>query len=214
MKGLLMLSYVKDNGARYPVICLLTMLGVFALTACQPIPKPTPTVTIPTPTVPTVSIPIQVIKEGIACLEHEYDPEVHLLRESPMIAPNIHWLMNDNWLAANVLYILGKTELATELCAEIKKYNPLRHGLIEALAGEGIDWPPQAHITETVASGINSEQRSGGVMKDWDTYADLALYGALEQYNEGNINESRSIYREAIELFDGVGFDDVTFDMY
>jgi hypothetical protein len=193
---------------------VLILFSVLALTACQP-ELPIPTVTIPTTIVPTVDFPNEVIQEGIEYLKAQQIPESGfiLLRESPETATANHWLVTDNWLAANVLYILGKTELATELCAEIKKYNPPRQGLIEALAGEDIDWPPQVPITETVASGINSEQRSGGVMKDWDTYADLALYGALDQYNEGNINESRSIYREAIELFDGVGFDDVTFDI-
>jgi hypothetical protein len=43
-------------------------------------------------------------------------------------------------------------------------------------------------------------------------YTDLALYGALHEYNAGNLNESRSIYRKAIEEFDGVGFADKAFD--
>jgi hypothetical protein len=133
--------------------------------------------------------------------------------------------------------MVGETEVAAKLCAEIRKYDPPRHGIIEALAGEPIMWPP--YPEEQYVVGPDPSQRTSthpnvcsnpedapwqvicheirnaqmAPFDDWEEYADLALYRALDLYNEGNLTESRSIYREVMESFDGIGFKDKVFDI-
>lgn len=195
---------------------LLIWVAVLALTACalKPVQMVPVTPTIAPTVVPTVRPALDPsIKRASDYLKHELNRELGLLRESPKIAHHKHWLMTDNWLAANGLGIVGEAEFASRLCTQIKKYNPPRHGLIEALAGEDIKWPPKAPVQPTVMPGIWREERSGNVMKDWKEYSDLALYGALDEYNEGNLIESRKLYTEAIGSFHGVGFADKVFDI-
>ena len=152
------------------------------------------------------------IERAVGYLHHEYNPTVALIRESPETAPDKHWLMTDNWLAAITLDRVNDTEFAAHIHATLETYGQLQHGLIEAIVGVDIGWPPRAPFPEEVKSGIWLETRNQQVMEDWSTYADLALYRALDLYNEGRIAESRQQYKAAIQQFDGFGFADQAFD--
>lgn len=151
-------------------------------------------------------------EKAIAYLHHEYNSRVGLIRESPETAPDKHWLMTDNWLAAIALDRVNDTEFAAHIHATLETYGQLQHGLIEAIAGVDIAWPPRAPFPEEVKPGIWLEMRNQQVMEDWSTYADLALYRALDLYNEGRIAASRQQYSAATQQFNGVGFADQAFD--
>lgn len=152
------------------------------------------------------------IAGAVAYLHHEYNPTLGLIRESPETAPDKHWLMTDNWLAATALYRVNDTEFAAQIQATLKTYGNLQHGLIEAITGTDIAWPPRTHFPKEVKPNVWLETRDQQVMEDWSTYADLAFYRALDLYNEGRIAESRQQYKATIKQFTGVGFADQAFD--
>ena len=147
-----------------------------------------------------------------AFLRTQYDPGVRLLRESPVVAPERHWLATDNRLAVYALEAAGDG-LAPIVAAALAEYSDQfdapQHGLIEALTGAPIAWPPRTHTHTELAAGVWHEERLSGVaMDDWMEYADLTLYGALEAWNRGDTVEARRRYAAALALFDGIGFAD------
>jgi len=88
-----------------------------------------------------------------------------------------------------------------------------RHGLIEALDGEIVTWPPftetQTLIAKIRNDEIKTEERlSGERYKDWEAYADLVLYGALNEHNQRRETEARQRYDQALAMFNGIGFED------
>jgi hypothetical protein len=153
-----------------------------------------------------------ITEKAITYLHHEYNPALGLIRESPETAPDKHWLMTDNWLAATALDRVHDTEFAAHIQATLQTYGYLQHGLIEAITGTDIAWPPRTHVYVKIKPNIWLETRNQQIMEDWSTYADLALYRALDLYNEGRIAESRQQYKAAMQRFDGIGFADQAFD--
>ncbi|GAB4513268.1 MAG: hypothetical protein Kow0047_24820 [Anaerolineae bacterium] len=124
--------------------------------------------------------------------------------------------MTDNWLAVLALQRLGERAFAGRLAAGMQRYGNNRHGLIEALSGETISWPPRTanqRVVQRVGGWeIWTEDRlTGDVYQDWAEYADLALYGALEAHLRGDRLVARQRYRAAMEMFDGAGFADKAF---
>ncbi len=186
------------HGYQLPSIMLLLLCGL-GLTACQNQRVETSTIDI-------------AIKKSIAYLHHEYNPTLGLIRESPKTAPNKHWLMTDNWLAATALSRVNDDEFATKIHNQLQQYGSLEHGLIEALLGADITWPLRTPSQVEIEPGIWLEIRNQQVMEDWHSYTDLALYRALDLYNEGRIAESRQQYETIIRQFRGVGFADQAID--
>ncbi len=90
----------------------------------------------------------------------------------------------------------------------------MSHGLIEALAGMPIPWPPRAPKQSKITEKICMEARDQAEMLDWHDYADLRLYGALHANQQGCPRMSRSLYRSALADFaeDGKGFADKAFN--
>jgi hypothetical protein len=149
----------------------------------------------------------------VTFLQNQYDADVNLLRESPVTAPDAHWLLTDNRLAQWALTAAGEDDLAAQLAAALDRYKSPPHGLIEALTGAAVPWPPRTPVPQELAPGVKVETRTGGaVMHDWPDYADLALYGALDAANQGDENEARRRYAAAGQMFDGTGFQDRAFD--
>jgi hypothetical protein len=99
--------------------------------------------------------------------------------------------------------------VAAALAEYSAQFDEPQHGLIEALTGAPITWPPRTHTHTELAAGVWNEERLSGVaMDDWMEYADLTLYGALEAWNRGDIQEARRRYAAALTMFDGTGFAD------
>ena len=105
--------------------------------------------------------------------------------------------------------------LAESLAAYRRRFDVAQHGLIEALIRTPIEWPPRTHTQTELLPGVWNEERLTGVpMLDWESYADLTLYGALEAWNRGNAQEAHERYATALALFDGTGFDDAATDTH
>ena len=169
------------------------------------------------PSAPVVEVDA-AIELGLDFLHTQYNPDLGLLRESPVVAPNRHWLATDNQLATYALRAVGDA-LADEVALALAEYDATfgatRHGVIEALDGAPIAWPPHAHTHRELRPGVWHEERiTGAPMHDWADYADLALYGALEAWNRGDAAEAHSRYAAALTLFDGIGFDDAAADTH
>lgn len=174
------------------VLLLILLFSACALTA----PLPTPIDLRP------------VIERAVLYLESEYDAEIGLIRESPITAPDRYWLATDNQLAVYALDALD-SPLAATLTEILARYPDRSHGLIEALVGEPVEWPPRVETQRQVDGQIWHEDRlSGAHYGDWAEYADLALYGALIAYHQGDADEASARYQLALCMFDGVGFAD------
>jgi len=177
------------------------------LASCAPRPTlPTPTLPTPLSTAPPTPGLEEAIASGLVFLRDRYDPAYHLLNESPVTAPDRYWLATDNWLAAHALRVAGDGSLAETVSAAV---GDIRHGLIEALDGEILPWPPHVETQTQVDGGIWTETRlAGPSYADWQEYADLALYAAIVAHNRNEDSEARRLYRQALALFDGIGFAD------
>ncbi len=107
---------------------------------------------------------LQAIDQGKTFLHAQYDPGVRLLRESPIVAPERHWLATDNRLAVYALAAAGDG-LAPSVAAVLAEYGAQfdapQHGLIEALTGAPIPWPPRTHTHTELAAGVWNEERLG-----------------------------------------------------
>jgi hypothetical protein len=174
------------------------------------------------------------IQRAVAYLDAEYERGAFgLLPESPEARPNKHWLATDNQVAVWALRAADEEVFATQLERALRRWGTRRHGIIEALAGEPISWPPHPeqqfvigpylrHRTATQPNAcsepkdspekvICQETRNTQMPRfdDWQEYADLALYGALNACNRGNTDQAHDYYGQALELFNnGVGFAD------
>lgn len=156
---------------------------------------------------------LRAVELGAAFLQAQYVPDLGLLRESPVTAPDVHWLTTDNRLAVWALDAAGAADLARSLEATLAQHAAAPHGLIEALAGATVLWPPRTPVQREIAPGVKAETRTGdAAMLDWIDYADLALYGALNAANRGDNDAARRVYDDALRMFDGRGFRDKAFD--
>ncbi|MBI1296657.1 hypothetical protein GC175_17010 [bacterium] len=136
--------------------------------------------------------------QAVTYLQGEYNPTLGLYRESPETAPDRHWLATDNLLAVYAL---------------TGEWKGPQHGLIEALTGQVVEWPPRGVVQAEVAPGVWQERRTGeGVFEDWRDYTDLLLYGALNAHNAGQPRLAHQLYTEAVTThWNGVGFADKAF---
>jgi len=187
---------------RFVMICLMSIF----LVACAVSLSATPPPVTATP-IPGLE---DSIARGIGFLNERYNATYGLHSESPTVAPNSYWLTTDNWLALRALRAVGESERAAQVSEAI---GDVRHGLIEALDGEVVAWPPIVE-TQTLVENrgndkIQVEHRlSGNEYLDWQEYADLALYGALNAHNQDQSSEARQIYEQTVKLFNGTGFED------
>ncbi len=190
---------------------IVLLLVMFAITCCAPVH---PLHTGPLRTEATGAVPPDAIDGGIRFLLAQRSPAVNLLRESPITAPDRHWLMTDNWLAGRALAASGFDAEAASVLTAVNRLLPAwaHHGLIECLTGMVVAWPPRAPVTTEVAPTIWLEVRAGAAMVDWREYADLTLYAAINAANQGNMVQGRDLYRQALTMFDGTGFRDKAFD--
>jgi hypothetical protein len=133
---------------------LTLLVTLFLFSACT---LPTPPMPRPAP----VSDLQPVISQAIAYLEGEYDAEIGLIRESPITAPDRYWLATDNQLAVYALAAVDN-DLAATLAETIARYQERPHGLVEALTGEQVEWPPRVETQAQVEGKIWNEHRLSG----------------------------------------------------
>jgi tetratricopeptide (TPR) repeat protein len=203
------------------------LLLCLVLTSCSTRQIYTPHKAIPTETEPPAPLRIEVpteipkkclrVKRALEFLKARYNPTLSLLNESPEVAPHTYWLTNDNALAAYALERLGETEWSKEVWSAIRHYGSASNGLIEALWGTPVPFPPYTAKNVLVEKAGNDEiwqeLHDGGTrFEDWAEYADLSFWGALNAYQQGHEAEALDIFARTMKMFDGAGFRDKAFD--
>lgn len=202
------------------VILALGIIGLSAL-GC---PRSAPTVMRPPNPEPLSDQPPSAVasQRAVDYLWEQYNPTVGLLRCSPTAFPDTYWLATDNRLAVYAFEALGTPETldhARTISATLRAYDTPDHGLIEALQGQPVTWPPYTEtqtVLTTTGGGetIKLETRlAGNRYDDWAEYADLALYGALNAFRAGECTLAHRRYASALALFDGVGFADKAYEI-
>lgn len=117
-----------------------------------------------------------------------------------------HWLAPDNELALWAFDTAHAPETAAKLRAALAALPPATHGLIEAMQGETIPWPPHAAVQREVQPGIWTEAYGRGeAIADWESDCYFDLMAALHAWNGGAKGEAQRLYAEALDKFDGAG---------
>lgn len=208
-------------------VCLL-VAGMWGFSMYQP----TPTLVAHATTTTFVESPDSLrlttaIQRSVNFLYSQYNEELGLLRESTLVASHRYWLTTDNRLAIYALRAAGEITLPARLESTLHRYGEVRHGVIEALAGQEMAaWPPHVEVTTTVGLGeigercprpenlhepvICQETRLiGNQYEDWELYSDWLLYGALHAHQQNRKEDALQFYEAALHQFDGTGFDDL-----
>ncbi len=186
---------------RLSVFAITILLALLAIAAVNVAAKPEPDA-------------YGAMWRGVGYLQNQYNPSLTLLPESSEVATRTYWLFTDNRLAAYALESVGVYTRAAAISSTIASYGYTAHGLIEGLRGQPlVAWPPytptQTLITQTAEYQIKVEQRiTGTVMNDWQEYADLSLFGALDAFNQNDPVLAHQRYQTAMRLYDGMGFQD------
>ena len=119
--------------------------------------------------------------------------------------------MSDNLLAHLALRPYHREE--SDLIRKgLEKYGHLRDGLHEVLLGEKLSLPlltPRiVTVTNCSAYSIKTEVRDGKLMDDWIDYADLLLYVAVSEENNGRREMAKHYFFRARDLWNGIGLFD------
>lgn len=129
-----------------------------------------------------------------------------LLRAAAGAGTAVHWLAPDNELALWAFETAHAPEAAAKLRTSLAAVPPASHGLIEAMQGEAITWPPQTAMQQEVQPGVWTETYgSGEAIADWESDCYFDLMGALHAWNGGDKGEAQRLYTEALGKFDGAG---------
>lgn len=157
-----------------------------------------------------------------AFLESQYVPEAGLLRASLSSYPDNEtiWIANDNLLAVRALKLLD-SPLWENVSKSLASYNVSSNGRIDPLLGKPLDnfFCPEVKTLGSVRSEkfnatftlkLEAANRSC-VMPDWDSYADLTVYGALSNLLRGKKREAFRLYSTLLSMWDGNGFRDKAF---
>ena len=157
-----------------------------------------------------------------AFLQSQYVPEAGLLRASVTSYPDNEtiWLANDNVLAAKALKLLN-SGLWRNVSRSLAAYGVSYNGRVDPLLGRPLDgfYCPEVRILGKVHSRkfnatftlkLETANRSC-VMRDWRSYADLVVYGALSDLLRGNRSGALRLYSQLLSMWDGSGFRDKAF---
>ena len=157
------------------------------------------------------------IQQGLVFLNARYNLTLGLLNESPQVAPDKYWLTNDNALAAFIFSKLGQPELSAVINTSMLRYGYNSNGLIDVVWGTPVSFPPyvgrQVMLLKVGTSEVWQELHSDGPrFEDWADYSNLGFLGALNEYQQGHVPESLSIFSNTLAQFDGTGFHDKAFN--
>jgi len=166
------------------------------------------------------------IDMAVSYLVGNYDPHVGLIYESE--DDGTHWLgswatyRNTYWLYSDNLEALHVLEKYNPAIAEniSKTYNsydfPKNTLLFGTLFGENI--PDDIRDAENIALVNNSElviiyrRHQGNAQHPydypWHLWSDTLCYRALDEYQFGDKTKARNILEEALDHWDGLGFND------
>lgn len=129
-----------------------------------------------------------------------------LLHAAPGAGAVRHWLVPDNRLALWAFETAHAPEATEKLRTALAAQPPAEHGLIEAMQGDAIAWPPHTAVQQEVQPGIWTETFGGGeAIADWENDCYLDFIAALRAWNGGDKGEAQRLYTEAMEKFDATG---------
>lgn len=157
-------------------------------------------------------------------LKIAYNPDLHLCREAPRVAPNIYWIASDNLLAYKALEPYDSqlsSMISSELVRLAKVYNlpTSRVGIPLSLRydvlmrdSDTLDMPPRNVTHLTLYNGsyeLRYDIANGtGTFNDWSDYGDLLLLVALSDYNRGDNVDAIGNFTAAAKMWDSTGLRD------
>lgn len=158
-----------------------------------------------------------VIRDGLNYLNEQINPELGLLRESPVVAPNRYWLTNDNSLAAYIFSQFGYKDTRRMILQNLDDYGDFENNFIEVVMGHVVDMPPSVAeavlITKIGEAEIWTEKHeSDNRYADWQEYANLGFLMALNHVNLDNEAIAQEQVLTTMQMFDGKGFRDKAFN--
>jgi hypothetical protein len=180
-------------------ILALVLLACFALAACS-----TPQAT---PSEPLAAFQ-PFLGRSLSYLARQVDG-TGLLRASGEAGEEgtvQHWLTPDNQLALWAFDAARAGEAGTKLRAGLADFAPVRHGLIEAMHGEVVPWPPHTAQQSEVQPGVWAESYDGEeAIAQWEGDCTFGFIAALNAWNEQQAAEAQRLYAVAMTKFDGTG---------
>lgn len=162
------------------------------------------------------------IDRAVAYLEGKYDSHVGLLYESEdngthwlgnwTTYRNTYWLYSDNLEAIHVLEKYNTT-LAENLSRTYDRYDfPKKTLLFGTLFGENI--PDDIRDAENLAvvntsdTAIIYRRHQGTTSFPYHQWSDALCYRAIDEYQFGDKEKAKTILKEALEHWNGLGFKD------
>ena len=152
----------------------------------------------------------------------QFIPEANLLKEALYTRPDSKRIyINENLLAWYVLKILS-LPIKDKVREAIEKYGGGYDEKHEVIIGHKIPEKFYGRYIET--EDVISSQRYGLIeicyeksnrdiiIKNWDEYADLIVYKALNCLIDGNIEEAEKLFSKLMKMWDGNGFQDKTYN--
>ena len=141
-------------------------------------------------------------------------PSIGLEKASPIAESNTIWLTNDNILAYAVL--LGfNNPLAVTLNQSLANYGVSGNGLVEASLNKTIEpiRGSNSHDIATIGQYIiKDDVRDGGLMEDFNEYADLCFWWSQNLLLKNDLNESINYFNQGMSMWNDTGFLDKPFN--
>ena len=160
---------------------------------------------------------LDVIQNGLTYLNSQINPEIGLLREAPIAAPNKYWLTNDNSLAAYTFEQFGHTNTRKLIVQSINKYGSFENNFIEVVMGNQVSMPPftaDAILVKKIGEVEiwTEKHETGAQFEDWQEYANLSFLMTLNLELQDSHDIARQQILTTMKMFDGVGFRDKAFN--
>ena len=158
-------------------------------------------------------------------LESQYVPEAKLLRAATRYCCDSRtiYIASDNLLASRALTLLESPH-AHIIMEELSRYNNGEDNQHEILLG--IDIPDDFYEASIITiSTIYSKKfnttfkikfeihnESNPIINDWELYADLIVYRALDKLLQGSRSYAEYLFEKLMSMWDGYGFRDKAFN--
>lgn len=135
-------------------------------------------------------------------------PSVGLDRCSPITESKTIWLTNDNILAYAVLLEFN-TAMAETLNQSLSSYGVSGNGLVELTLNKTIE-PIRASNSYTITTigeyTIKEDLRDGGVMENFEQYADLCFWWSQNLLLKDDTEGAITYFNQGMSMWNGTGF--------
>ena len=168
-----------------------------------------------------IGLPVRLNLEKLrSFLEGQYVSEARLLRAAVHAYPDnvTIWVCSDNLLAAHALMVLESSLGGKVLDELVSKYNGGYDGLHEVLLAVPISDILCRRVNITLSKFYSKKYNTTLYIKkeksgltpiiDWDDYADLIVYKALNMLLKGRRDQAEKLFEKLMGMWDGYGFKD------